>query len=111
MPDQLPPDSPAESPVTDASSGGATSETDPDLERLPAAPRRRSPLVALAVIAVGVMLLAHLAPDLRYSTSEQLPVELGPARAVRFDDTSHQSPLRDNLLAATTGLPDYRNAL
>src|SRR5436190_1019063 len=105
---ELPPDSPAPSPATDAKPGGGGAEVDPDLERLPTPRKRRSPLAALAVIAVGVVLLLHLAPDLRYSASEQLPVELGQARAIRFDDGG---PLRDNLMADTSGLPDYRNAL
>lgn len=109
MSEPLPPD-PA--PPGATSSEEAAGDVDPELLRLPEGPpRRRSPLAALAVIGVGVGLLFHLAPDLRYALREGLPVELGDARAIRFDAPAGASPLVDNTLAATSGLPDYRNAL
>ena len=111
----LPPDSPTTDvapPVTTSMTPfGGDSDVDPDLERLATPRPRRSPVAAIAVITVGALLLVHLAPDLRYATSEQLPVELGQARSIHFDEAGRQSALRDNILAATSGLPDYRNAL
>lgn len=76
-----------------------------EFARIPPPPLRRSPLVALAVLAVGAVLLAHLAPDTRYALRSETPIELGEARRIAF------ARLQDNTFVAVSGLPDYRNAL
>jgi len=86
----------------------AEADIDPELERLPAARRPRSVLAVLAVLALSVSLLVHLAPDLRFAAAESTPQELPPARSLHGGDAGL---LRDNTLVAVSGLPDYRNAL
>src|SRR5205823_13730 len=66
---------------------------------------RRSPVVALAVLGLGGLLLYHLRDDLAYALSAKTPEELTAARAL---DASVPASGR---LAAVTGQPDYRDAL
>ncbi len=67
--------------------------------------RRRRPVVALAVIALGVVISVHLIPDLRYAFRPRSPIELGEARALA------SGALTDNSYVALRGLPDRRHAL
>ena len=87
------------------SSTAATDEGVDEFATIPTPPGRRSPLVALSVIVVSGILLAHQLPDLRYALGPATPVELGDAR--KLDDQR----LADNTFVACSGLPDYRNAL
>jgi hypothetical protein len=90
-----------------------TKETPPAAEEvdefaaIPDAPRRRSPVVAGVVIALGVLVLWHLRADLRYFFQSRTPEDLGDARSV----TARQVPLTDNSFVILQGQPDRRNAL
>jgi hypothetical protein len=69
------------------------------------APRPRSPVLAIAVIALGGLLIYHLRADLRYALHGRTPRELGDARAVAVNT------LEDNSFVALRGQPDRRNSL
>jgi hypothetical protein len=66
-------------------------------------PRRRSPMVALAVLALGAVLLWHLRADLSYAFRPRTPIDLGDARSA--------GALEDNSFVTVRGQPDRRNAL
>jgi hypothetical protein len=69
------------------------------------APRGRSPLMALAVLALGGILLWHLRADVGYAFSSRLPDELGEARNIG------PNALADNRFVSIKGQPDWRNSL
>jgi hypothetical protein len=46
-----------------------------------AAPPRRNPVLALAVLALGGFLVWHLRADIAYSFASKTPRDLGDARA------------------------------
>lgn len=80
---------------------------DEDFARIPPPSRRRSPITALAVCAVGGLLLFHLVDDTRYALAPAAPVELGGASGL----WQHDVRLGDNSFVTVSGLPDRRNAL
>ncbi len=92
--DSSPPSSPENQPPDDD-----------DLARIPPTVRRRSPIVALAVLALAGLLLFRLRDDTRFALASRTPRELGEARALKVGD------LADNSFVAIRGLPDRRNAL
>ena len=79
-------------------------ELDPELVRLPPPRPPRSPIVALAVLLLGTVLLVHLRTDIRYAFSSKTPMELP-------DKVPPGMVLPDNRLVAVRGIPDYRYAL
>ena len=119
-PDSTPdgvPDSPGDAPRDAAVDGSAivaadaprlrvisssSDDIDPELVRLPPARPRRSPIVSLAVIAVGAMVLWQLRADIGFALSPSAPQTL----ALSAVDT-----WPDNRLVSVEGIPDYRNAL
>jgi hypothetical protein len=106
MPDETSPTPPAgEEPAP-----AADPDVDEELAALTPPPRRRSPLVAAAVIGLCGLLLAHLVEDTRYALRGRTPIELGDARNLSWVDMGNGS-LVDNTHVALSGLPDYRNAL
>jgi hypothetical protein len=101
MPDEQPPDEPV--PFAPPESPEADEE---EFARIPASPApRRSPVMALAVIAVAVVLLAHLAADTRYALHRGPVRDLGDARAVA------EGTLTADVPVSVTGVPDFRDAL
>jgi hypothetical protein len=105
MSDEKQPESPAP-PGPPASEGSDGGEGDDALARLPPPRPRRSPLVALAVIAVGALLLVHLVDDTRYALAPTPAADLGDARAALAS-----GKLADNRFVSLSGMPDRRNAL
>lgn len=83
---------------------------DEDLAKLAPARRGRSPLVALAVIALCGAILAALAGEVRYALSPREPIALGDARDLHLDKGDPPA-LADDRLASVRGAADYRNAL
>ncbi|HEX2571341.1 MAG TPA: hypothetical protein VH877_17415 [Polyangia bacterium] len=79
-------------------------ELDPELVRLPPPRPPRSPIVALAVLLIGTVLLVHLRTDIRYALSPTTPMELP-------EKVPPGMALPDNRLVAVRGIPDYRYAL
>lgn len=79
-------------------------ELDPELVRLPPPRPPRSPIVALAVLLLGAVLLVHLRTDIRYALSSKTPMALP-------DKVPPGMVLPDNRLVAVRGIPDYRYAL
>ena len=71
------------------------------------APRRRSPIAALVVVALAALLTWHLRADLRYALSSRTPADLGDARSL----ADRKIALDDNRYVALRGQPDRRNAL
>jgi len=69
------------------------------------APPRRNPVVALAVLAVGALLLWHLRADISYAFASKTPDDLGDARNIG------PNALADNRYVTLHGQPDRRNAL
>ena len=69
------------------------------------APPRRNPVVALAVLALGGVLLWHLKADISYAFASKSPEELGEARNIG------PNALGDNRYVTLKGQPDRRNAL
>ena len=105
-------------PATDAGTGSPAAydpgapippdALDPELLKLSVPPTRRNPLVAVAVLLVGALLLYKMRTDLAYALQPQQPQELGEAAEA----------LKAGKLAAAaggyvriSGLPDRRNAL
>ena len=88
---------------------GPEVEVDEELASLPRS-RPRSPLIGLLVIAIGLLLIAKIWPDVRYSLSGSVPQELGDARALGLD-AARELPAADNTWVAVHGLPDFRNGL
>jgi hypothetical protein len=68
-----------------------------------AAPPRRNPVLALAVLALGGFLVWHLRADIAYSFASKTPQDLGDARAA--------ANLADNSYVTLHGQPDRRNSL
>jgi hypothetical protein len=81
---------------------------DPELLRLPVPLPRRQPLLAVAVLIVGVLLLYRLRTDLRYALESAVPRNLGPAVSAL---ASGQLPSAIDHHVALSGLPDHRNSL
>lgn len=79
-------------------------ELDPELVRLPPPRPPRSPIVALAVLLVGTVLLVHLRTDIRYGLSPKAPMEVP-------EKVPPGMVLPDNRLVVVRGIPDYRYAL
>lgn len=77
---------------------------DPELLRLPRPRLRRHPVLALAVVALGGLVLLRLQGDLRYALQPATPVDKGEARALRLD-------LEPGGFIALRAEPDLRNAL
>jgi hypothetical protein len=71
------------------------------------APRRRSPIAALVVVALAALLTWHLRADLRYALSSRAAAELGDARSL----AERTVTLDDNRYVTLHGQPDRRNAL
>lgn len=82
----------------------ATGAEEDEFAGLPPAAPRRSPVLGIAVLLLGGLILWHLRADVVYSFSSRTPRELGDARAIA-------SPLSDNVYASVSGQPDRRNAL
>jgi hypothetical protein len=78
--------------------------SDDEFASLAPAPRPRSPLVALAVIALAGVLGWHLRDDLVYALRPRAAVDLGDARKLA-------APFVDNTYVTVRGQPDRRNAL
>jgi hypothetical protein len=115
----------APSAASPPSSGGAASESaaaqpnepgapippdaiDPELLRLPVPLPRRQPLLAIAVLIVGALLLYRLRTDLRYALQSATPRSLGQAA------TAPKGPELSTALeqyVSLSGLPDHRNSL
>lgn len=109
---------PLDSPAADAEPGSTAAlepgapvppdAIDPELLKLSVPLPRRHPLVAVAVLLVGALLLYRMRTDLTYAMQPAAPRELGEAAAA----------LRSGKLAEAaggyvrvSGLPDRRNAL
>lgn len=75
---------------------------DSELLRLPPPRPPRSPMVAVAVVLLGCLLLYRLHVDLLYALQPSTPVELGDARA---------AALRPETFVSVRGMPDHRNTL
>jgi hypothetical protein len=84
--------------------GAQDTELDPELVRLPPPRPPRSPIVVLAVLLLGAILLVHLRTDIRYALSPRTPVELP-------EQVPPGTVLPDNRLVSIRGIPDYRYAL
>src|SRR4029078_747463 len=69
------------------------------------APPRRNPVVALAVLALGGVLLSHQRADISYAFPAKSADELGEARNIG------PTALGDNRYVTIKGQPDRRNAL
>jgi hypothetical protein len=83
---------------------GAGGEVD-EFAGINPAPPRRNPVVALAVLALGAVLLWHLRADISYAFASKSPDELGEARNIG------PNALADNRYVTIQGQPDRRNAL
>jgi hypothetical protein len=70
-------------------------------------PRRRSPVMALAVIGLAAVLTWHLRADLRYAFCGRAPGDLGDARTLAARGVA----LEDNRYVTLSGLPERRWAL
>jgi hypothetical protein len=70
-----------------------------------APPARRHPLLALAVLALGGVLLWHLRADVSYAFTSGTPDDLGDARSLG------PAALSDNRYVTLRGQPDRRNSL
>ncbi len=100
-----PPETPPADPSDPAGpSDPAEDAVDEELARLTPTPRRRSPLIALVVIALAAVVLFHLRADLLYAFAGRTPTELGDARNL-------PATLGDDTFATVRGQPDFRNAL
>ena len=95
---------PSSSPPSSPSDTPQDAELDPELLRLPPPRPPRSPIVALAVLVIGAVLLLHLRTDIRYALSPAIPLELS-------EKVPPGMVLPDNRLVAIRGIPDYRYAL
>jgi hypothetical protein len=93
-----------ETPAPEAPSPPEQGDGD-EFARLPPPRPRRSPIVSLAVIAVGGLLLFHLVDDTRFALAPKAPRDLGEARALNL------GTVEDNSFVAVRGIPDRRNAL
>jgi hypothetical protein len=82
-------------------------DSDDDLAALPAPSRPKSPLVALAVIALGAVLVWHLRHDVAFALSSRHPVDLGDARSLgaRLQAQGADGPVA---AARAAGLDDNR---
>ncbi len=69
------------------------------------APPRRNPVLALAVLALGGVLIWHLRADISYAFTPKVADDLGDARNVG------PAALVDNRYVTLSGQPDRRNAL
>lgn len=71
----------------------------------PRTPARRSPVTALVVIGLAVVVGWRLRHDIVFGLRGRTPVVLGEARTI------DPAALRDNTYVTASGLPDRRNAL
>lgn len=92
-------DEPSAPPPTD---GG-----DDDLASLAPAPRGKNPLVAAAVVALAVVIGAHLADDVRFAFAARTPADLGDARSL----AARGGALEDNRYVTIAGQAERRYAL
>jgi hypothetical protein len=106
-PDPMADENPAETPAEPA---GGDPPDDEEFAKIPASPKRRSPIVAIAVIAVAGLLLWKLFDDTRFALGPKAPDELGDARGLGLA-TAPSDKLVDNRFVAVRGMPDRRNAL
>jgi hypothetical protein len=98
----------SEDAPTDGEKDGDVGKKDGDVDEfagIEAAPPRRSPVVALAVLALGGFLLWHLRADMSYAFVSRTPEDLGEARNIG------PQGLADNRYVTIQGQPDRRNAL
>ena len=108
-PPTTPPDAVSDAATQSAIDEAAEAAEAEEFARL-AKPRRRSPLIGLAVIAVGAVLLAKIAGDVRYALGPKTPVPLGEARALGLD-SGKELPVGEGSFVEVRGAPDYRSAL
>jgi hypothetical protein len=80
---------------------------DDELAALPRARRPKSPIVALAVIALAVVIVWHLRHDLVFAFAGRTPTDLGDARALQ----SSGALLEDNRYVTVSGQAERRYAL
>ncbi len=80
---------------------------DDELAALPRARRPKSPIVALAVIALAVVIVWHLRHDLVFAFAGRSPTDLGDARAL----VSSGALLEDNRYVTVSGQAERRYAL
>src|SRR4051794_23122366 len=90
--------------MSDQGPSGEANEAD-EFAGINPAPPRRNPVVALAVLALGGVLLWHLRADISYAFASKSPEELGEARNIG------PNALGDNRYVTVKGQPDLRNAL
>jgi hypothetical protein len=82
-------------------------QADDEFAALPEPPRRRSPLVAVVVIALAGAIGWHLRAEVGYAFAGRTPEALGDARSL----FARGVPLADNRYVVLSGQPDRRNAL
>ena len=79
---------------------------DSELVRLPPPRPRRSPILAVAVVGLGLLLLYRLHGDIGYALRPATPVDLGQARTA-----TAALPGAASGHVSVRGMPDYRNAV
>lgn len=109
---------PLDSPAADAEPGSTAAQEpgapvppdaiDPELLKLSVPVPRRHPLVAVAVLLVGALILYRMRTDLAYAMQPSTPRELGEAAAALQSGKLAEA---DGGYVQVSGLPDRRNAL
>lgn len=109
---------PLDSPAADAATGATAADEpgapiapdaiDPELIKLSVPLPRRHPLVAVAVLLVGALLLYRMRADLSYALKSSEPSELGEAAAALKSGKLAEAA---GSYVRVSGLPDRRNAL
>lgn len=82
-------------------------EVDPELMRIPRRRRRRHPVIALVVIALGLYVMWFLREDFLYFFQPREPVDLGEVSQLAQKGIK----LRHNSHVTLQGAPDRKNAL